>query len=133
MEKGPVTTARENPVFAFWRYAATYTAYGVFGIGALGLMGICFPVLRLTQSDVQTRQRRSRRLVYNAFRLFIAFLRLTRVVKLDLSDLGKTPLPSNGSILVANHPRSTPKSIASFEPVCSTIPFCAALFCRAGT
>lgn len=99
-----MTTARENPVFTLWRYAATYTAYGVFGIGALGLMGICFPVLRLTQSDVQTRQRQSRHLVSNAFRLFIAFLRLTRVVKLDLADSGKTPLPRRGSILVANHP-----------------------------
>lgn len=99
-----MTTARENSAFTLWRYAVTYTAYGVFGIGALTLIGICFPVLRLTQRDTKIRQRRSRRLVCQAFRLFIAFLRLTRVVKLDLSDLGKTPLPSNESILVANHP-----------------------------
>ena len=72
MEKGSVTTARENSAFTLWRYAVTYTAYGVFGIGALTLIGICFPVLRLTQRDTQIRQRRSRRLVCQAFRLFIA-------------------------------------------------------------
>jgi len=104
MEKSSVTTARENPTLTLWRYAATYIAYGLFGIGALGLMGFFFPVLRLIQRNKDTRQRNSRRLVCVAFRLFIAFLQLTRVAKIQLSDLGYPPIATNGTILVANHP-----------------------------
>jgi 1-acyl-sn-glycerol-3-phosphate acyltransferase len=86
-----------------WRFAGTAVAFPLLFGGATVLAGVIFPILQAVTPDRPLRRERNQNLVHVLFRLYIALLRVLRLIDIEVE--GRERL-SNGParIIVANHP-----------------------------
>jgi len=86
-----------------WRLIGTGLAFASLGLGGMVLAATIFPLISLATRDPVARVRRTQYVVHRSFRLYIALLCVTRIIDLDLSDIGRLA-DCRGCQIVANHP-----------------------------
>lgn len=78
-------------------------AFAVFGIGAFLIAWVGFPLLRVLGGSRDRRERRAQYLVHLSFRLFAAFMKVLRLIR--VSVIGRERLRgSPAAVVIANHP-----------------------------
>jgi len=88
-----------------WRFVATVASFAVFGVGAVLVSTLFFGALVLIMPRGAARQRLARDGVRMVFRVFLRFMVLLRVLRLDIDREGLARLGAEGgSVIVANHP-----------------------------
>ncbi|KTT13803.1 acyltransferase, partial [Pseudomonas oryzihabitans] len=85
-----------------YRLLATGLNFVVFGCGALVFRLLILPILLALPGDALQRRQRARRANARLFRCFVAFMVLTRVMKLSIQ--GRERLGRPGQLIIANHP-----------------------------
>lgn len=85
-----------------WRVLATGLCFATFGAGSLLLGGVLFPLLRLAVWNRAARARIARRVIRLGFRAFVAMMRATRVLSVEVH--GAERLRGGGRLILANHP-----------------------------
>jgi len=86
-----------------WRLAATGFAFILFSAGGLVLTIISFPIGMFVGRNVQRQTAFHQKLIQLAFRVFLGFLRLSRVLELRFFNT-KRLQSEQGTLVVANHP-----------------------------
>lgn len=86
-----------------WRFAATAAAFAVFGAGAVLGTVLWFAPLALVKSAA-ARRRAARSAIRSSYRLFLEFLTLAGVLRLDVDRGALGRLADGGGLIVANHP-----------------------------
>ena len=94
--------APDGPFAFALRLLLTGLAWAVFGVGGLCL-SFAFRALPLFLRDRGARIRFARRTVSASFRLFVRFLRATRIADIDASGI-RGLRRARGVIIAANHP-----------------------------
>ena len=88
----------------YWRVIATASAFILFGLGGLILSFLVFPCLQVIyRHNEKKRQYRARKVVHKAFKMFVGYMELVGILKLEIinSDRLKN---SKSKIVIANHP-----------------------------
>jgi 1-acyl-sn-glycerol-3-phosphate acyltransferase len=85
-----------------WRVFATGLCFTIFGIGSVLLGAVVFPLLRLVVWQPERRVRLSRRVIRTTFRLFVAMMRATGVISVEVHGVER--LGGGGRLILANHP-----------------------------
>ncbi len=85
-----------------WRVLATALCFTSFGLGGLLLRVVGFPALRLLVWRRQARARVAKWMLHHLLRAFVALMRVTGVLSLQVRGLEK--LQRRGLLIVANHP-----------------------------
>lgn len=85
-----------------WRTAATGLCFATFGLGGLLLWVAVFPLMRLAVRNEQRRVAMARSIIHHLFRVFVAMMRTTGVLSVDVCGLER--LRDGGQLILANHP-----------------------------
>jgi len=88
----------------YWRIIATASSFLLFGFGGIVLSLLIFPILKIRYWRNEKQRRASaRKIVHKTFKLFIGYMRLLGIMKLEVvnSELLKA---SVGNVVIANHP-----------------------------
>ena len=86
----------------YWRVIATAVCFSSFGLGGLILRVVAFPGLRLLVWRPAPRAVAAKWMLHHLLRCFVALMRLTGVLSLEVHGLEK--LKRRGLLIVANHP-----------------------------
>ncbi|MDR0599443.1 MAG: 1-acyl-sn-glycerol-3-phosphate acyltransferase [Treponema sp.] len=92
-----------RPLLYAWRVFAKWLSFAVFGLGTVFLVTALFPPLRFFLRPRRRFQRRARLLISRAFRLFIGFMTVLGVARLEPGDR-EAYRNLAGKIVAANHP-----------------------------
>jgi 1-acyl-sn-glycerol-3-phosphate acyltransferase len=92
-----------NPLLYGYRVLGKWLSFLVFGFGALNIITFFFPLMRLVLHPRSRFQKYARRLVSLIFRIFVGFMQLLGVAKLETDERSRYRELS-GKIVVANHP-----------------------------
>ncbi len=87
----------------YWRLVATGFCFSCFGIGGLCLAVFVFPLLRLCSPKKSVQQQLARKVIHWGFRLFVALMQYSGVLRVKLKGLADLP-QNEGLLLIANHP-----------------------------
>lgn len=88
----------------YWRIFATGSAFFLFGLGGIILSLLVFPIVRLIYLGKEQQRRASaRKVVHKTFKMFIAYMQLVGIMKLEIEN-GELLKASKGTIVLANHP-----------------------------
>lgn len=88
----------------YWRIFATGSAFFLFGFGGVVLSLLVFPLVRLKyRGKEQQRRASARKVVHKTFKMFIGYMQLTGIMKLEIEN-GELLKASKGTIVIANHP-----------------------------
>lgn len=85
-----------------WRVAATGACFIAFGVGSVVLGAVVFPWVRLLMPVGPRRHALARAVIHHLFRSFVALMRLTRVISVEVN--GRERLRADGQLILANHP-----------------------------
>lgn len=85
-----------------WRALATGLCFAVFGVGSVLLGAVVFPLLRLVLRARERRVAAARGVIRALFRGFVAMMRATGVVTVEVRGLER--LQGGGRLILANHP-----------------------------
>jgi 1-acyl-sn-glycerol-3-phosphate acyltransferase len=85
-----------------WRVFATGLCFAAFGAGSLLLGVFVFPLLRLAVRQRARRELIARRVIRFTFRRFVAMMRGTGVMSVEVHGLER--LDGGGRLILANHP-----------------------------
>lgn len=85
-----------------WRVLATGLCFAAFGTGSLLLGVVVFPLLRALVRDRERQARVARRVIRFTFRSFVALMRATGVLSVEVQGLER--LRGGGRLILANHP-----------------------------
>ena len=86
-----------------WRLVATASAFVLFGAGAVLVTILWFAPLALVPSAA-ARRRWARAAIRTSYRLFLEYVTLVGVVRLDIERDALARLGDGGGVIVANHP-----------------------------
>lgn len=86
-----------------WRLLGTGLSFALFGIGGLVLATSVFPAINLCITDPVRRVALAQRTVHRAFRVFVRFMVVMGVIRLDASGV-QTLRDDRGVLIAANHP-----------------------------
>lgn len=93
----------QNHFLYVWRIISKWISFFVFGVGSLIIVFVMFPIMRLCIPSRILFQKRGHALVSGSFRLFVAFMSMMGIVRLETDDR-EAFRRLGGTILVANHP-----------------------------
>ena len=86
-----------------WRLFGTGLSFAVFGIGGIVLAVIAFPAISLFVRDSARRVVLAQRVVHGAFRVFVWFMVIMGVIRLEAKGV-ETLRNDRGVLIAANHP-----------------------------
>jgi 1-acyl-sn-glycerol-3-phosphate acyltransferase len=84
-----------------WQVVGTGASFAFFGLAALVLVFLVFPLYRL-RGDAEAARRSTQRTIQRTFRVFIRFMDVLRVVRVEVRHAERLLEP--GQMIVANHP-----------------------------
>lgn len=87
----------------YWRIAATGVCFSLFGVGGLLLSVTAFPLLHLLPLGEAARTEKARALIHHSFRLFVWFMQLCGVLRVQLTGAHKLQ-DLQSCLVIANHP-----------------------------
>lgn len=86
-----------------YRVLATGSAFALFSGGGLILSIVVFSIQRLVYRDISQRNQAARTAVHFSFKLFVGYMRLVGILRLDIDRLDVIK-QAKGQLIIANHP-----------------------------